>query len=129
MLQFCELNMRRTSNGPATSTLGVRIGQNIRAARTQMGLTQGQLAESLGIENVTMSRIETGSQVPSIARLQQVADILGTTLSILVADGMDSTNTAALLREAMDGLPPRELEFVRNFVVTYCHHWKSGQET
>jgi len=129
MLQFCELNMHRTPKATATSTLGVRIGQNIRAARTQMGLTQGQLAETLGIENVTMSRIETGSQVPSITRLQQVAGVLGTTLSILVADGADSINTAALLGEAMDGLPPREQEFVRSFVVTYCRHWKSGQQT
>lgn len=121
--------MHRTSKAASASSLGVRIGQNIRAARTQMGLTQGQLAEALDIENVTMSRIETGSQVPSITRLQQVANVLGTTLSVLVTDGVDSSNAAALLGDAMDGLPLREQEFVRNFVVTYCRHWKLGQKT
>lgn len=119
--------MSRMPKAASVSALGVRIGQNIRTARAQVGLTQGQLAEALDIENVTMSRIETGSQVPSVSRLQQVADVLGTTLSILVAEVDESSESAVLLAEAMDGLPPRERDFVRDFVVTYSRHWKTGQ--
>jgi len=127
MSHFCEVYMSRVPKAASGTALGVRIGQNIRSARTQMGLTQGQLAEALDIENVTMSRIETGAQIPSITRLQQVADILGTTLSMLVAEAGENSATAILLADVIDGLPPREQNFVRDFVLTYARHWKSGQ--
>ena len=127
MMHFCEVYMSRVPKAASGTALGVRIGQNIRSARIEMGLTQGQLAEALDIENVTMSRIETGAQIPSITRLQQAADILGTTLSMLVAETGENSDIAILLADVIDGLPSRERDFVRDFVSTYARHWKTGQ--
>lgn len=120
--------MSRMPTAVNGTDLGVRIGQNIKLARAQQGLTQGQLAEALGIETVTVSRIETGAQQPSIGRLQQIAEVLGTSLAALVADSRSDSDTHALLAEVFKGLPARERDFLRDFVVTYARHWKSGQK-
>lgn len=38
----------------------------IRALRTERGLSQGQLAEKLGVSRQTINAIETGRYVPSL---------------------------------------------------------------
>lgn len=119
--------MSRMSKAAIGTDLGVHIGRNIKSARAQQGLTQGELAEALGVETVTMSRIETGAQQPSISRLQQIAGVLGTSLAALVAEAGEDSDTLVLLAEALKGLPPREKDFVRDFVVRYSLHWKAGQ--
>jgi DNA-binding XRE family transcriptional regulator len=48
------------------------------------GLTQSKLAEALAIENVTVSRIETGAQLPSIDRLDDIARLLNVLLPMLL---------------------------------------------
>lgn len=107
--------------------LAVRIGRKIKRARTQLEMTQGQLAEILGIENVTLSRIETGSQSPSLERLQQISEALRVPLQSLVADGDGDSEIAQVVAEVLNGLPERERKFLLDFVVTYARHWKLGQ--
>ncbi|MDR7050010.1 transcriptional regulator with XRE-family HTH domain [Duganella sp. 3397] len=108
--------------------LGKRIGRNIKVARTQLGITQGQLAEALGIENVTVSRIETGAQLPSLDRLDDVAKYLQVTLPMLLGDVGQKDNFAALLAEVVKDLPAREQEFVYTFAVQYAQHWRAGKK-
>jgi len=128
MSHFREEYMSRMPTAGNGTDLGVRIGHNIKVARAQQGLTQGQLAEALGIEPVTVSRIETGTHQPSISRLQQIAEVLGTSLAGLVADSRSDSDTNAVLAEVFNDLPVRERDFLRDFVVTYARHWKSGQK-
>jgi len=128
MSHFREEYMSRMPTAANGTDLGVRIGQNIKVARAQQGLTQGQLAEALGVETVTVSRIETGAQQPSISRLQQIAEVLGTSLAGLVADSRSDSDTHTLLVEVLTDLPARERDFLRDFLVTYSRHWKSGQK-
>jgi transcriptional regulator with XRE-family HTH domain len=59
--------MPRKSKTVSGSALAVRIGRNIKNARTLLGITQGQLAEVLDLESVTVSRIETGAQLPGLS--------------------------------------------------------------
>lgn len=49
----------------------------IRDARLAAGLTQGQLAEELDINNSAVSRIETGLSTPSITTLYRISVLLG----------------------------------------------------
>lgn len=49
----------------------------IRAARQEAGLTQGQLADKLGIDNSAISYIETGRHTPSVPTLFRIAALLG----------------------------------------------------
>jgi transcriptional regulator with XRE-family HTH domain len=118
---------RKTKTGSGTA-LGVRIGRNIKLARTRLGITQSQLAESLDLENATISRIETGAQLPSIDRLEQVAKALKTTLPALLADTSKNEAFGELLAEVVKDLPLREREFLYGFALNYAQHWRAGKK-
>jgi len=70
---------------PDITTLSDRLGKNIATHRRYRGWTQHELAEKVGIDSVTVSRIETGTSLPSLVRLASIADILGVTLAELVS--------------------------------------------
>lgn len=61
----------------------VTIGNRIRAAREAAGLTQGELAEKVGVATNSICRYELGETGLSVERAQEIAAALGTTLSHL----------------------------------------------
>ena len=76
----------------------------MRAARRGSGLTQKQLAESLGVEPITVSRWERGVTSPSLPRLRRIAELTETTVSDLVRTPDAATSHAvelAALREEL----------------------------
>jgi transcriptional regulator with XRE-family HTH domain len=120
--------MPRKPKAPGGPALGVRIGRNIKHARTQRSMTQGQLAEIVDIENVTLSRIETGAQLPSLDRLQVIADVLHVPLQALVAGEHDQSGLVQTIAAVLGELPERERKFLLDFVMNYVSHWKLGQD-
>lgn len=120
--------MPRKSKTASGTALGVRIGRNIKTARTTQEMTQGQLAEILSLENVTVSRIETGAQLPSIDRLDEIAKALKVSLTTLLADTGKSSAMADLLVDAVRELPVREQKFVLSFALTYSAHYRAGKK-
>lgn len=59
------------------------IGIRIRQAREELGLTQVQLAERLGIAFQSLQQWETGKTTPRVDRLRKLANVLGKTPSWL----------------------------------------------
>lgn len=55
------------------------IGDNIRAARKALKMSQDDLAEAIGANRVTISKYESGSYLPSIPALDRLATALHTT--------------------------------------------------
>lgn len=108
--------------------LGVRIGSNIKTARKRLGMTQSQMAEALGIENPTVSRIETGAQLPSVERLDEIANLLKVSLPTLLSDPSEEEAFGKLLGDAVRDLPLREKEFVYAYAVQYAQHWRAGRK-
>ena len=53
------------------------MGEKIRQARENAGLSQKQLAEALGLDQSAVSKWETGKSEPVIHNLRRLADILG----------------------------------------------------
>jgi transcriptional regulator with XRE-family HTH domain len=53
-----------------------RVGRRIAEQRKLAGLTQARLAEQIGVEPETISRLETGASMPSLARLAAAAATL-----------------------------------------------------
>lgn len=53
------------------------IGERLKKARIDNGLTQEKLAEQLDVSIAFLSRIERGSSHISLKRLSQICDILG----------------------------------------------------
>lgn len=64
--------MPRTRNHDLLRDLGKRVAR----ARHDRGWTQERLAEAVGLEPVSLSRLETGDRALSISTLAAVADVL-----------------------------------------------------
>jgi len=60
------------------------VGPNLRRLRLAAGLTQAEVAERAGVADATLSRIERGRLVPSVALAGKLADALGTTVDALL---------------------------------------------
>jgi len=78
----------------------------IATLRQQRGFTQERLAERIGIEPVTLSRLETGNRAVSISSASRMADALGVGLG-------DLLDVQRPLPESEQ--PPEAAELVREF--------------
>ena len=59
------------------------IGENIRSTRRKRGLSQEQLADSLGVTKATICRYENGAREPRYDQLFAIAEALNVTVSFL----------------------------------------------
>lgn len=62
----------------------IKIGDFIRELRKEKGLTQEQLAEQFNVSRRTVSRWETGSNLPELDILIEMADYYGVELRALL---------------------------------------------
>lgn len=63
------------------------LGQSIRAARRKHDLTQGQLAEKMGLKSVAaISNWETGISQPSASQLIRLTFIFGRDIYLFIPD-------------------------------------------
>jgi transcriptional regulator with XRE-family HTH domain len=69
------------------------IGQRVAKARRDRGFTQEQLSEAVGIEAVTLSRLETGHRALSLTTLFRIATALGVDLGDLLDTGRELPRT------------------------------------
>jgi transcriptional regulator with XRE-family HTH domain len=60
-----------------TSPQRQQLGRALRDLRHSAGITGTQLAAQLGISHSTVSRLETGQQIPSLAEVETWARTLG----------------------------------------------------
>ena len=60
------------------------IGRNIRAARTELNITQEEAADRLKISQLHFGRLERGERPISLEMLAQIAAVLGVSLSSLL---------------------------------------------
>lgn len=61
-----------------------KIGAFLKALRAERGLTQEQLAEKMLVSSRTVSRWETGSNLPDLSVLVEIADFYGVELRELL---------------------------------------------
>ncbi len=75
------------SNAPdeAAGTLEQRIGREVRALRTRLGLTGAELARAAAISTGMLSKIETGQISASLGMLESIATVLNVSLAGLFA--------------------------------------------
>lgn len=98
----------------------VRLGENIAAARRAAGKTQAEVAEKVGIDTVSLSRMERGHVTPSIATLDRIANVLQEPVGRLF-DGI-SSDTAALADNIASMLEPLN-ERERRFLMEQMRAW------
>lgn len=82
------------------------LGNKIAKKRKDIGMTQIEFAEKLSVTRQTVSRWESGSVMPDIDKIGDIASLLGVSCDFLLRDDVTEENTVTgkgvsrLLREA-----------------------------
>ncbi|AIY39447.1 Transcriptional regulator [Collimonas arenae] len=94
-------------------TLSKLVGARLAARRKELKLTQADLAEKLGIEKESVSRLETGVISASLGRLSTLADALDLSMESLLRDvSAHPSDQAASLIAAIEDLPEKKRALV-----------------
>ena len=108
---------------PIVSPLAVRLSRNISLRRHFLGLTQAQLAERLGVETETLSRFERGKTVPSLEKLERLADVLLTTISELLSERPKVVDDdAIIISSCLYRLTPKDRKFALGMLKQLCEY-------
>ena len=74
-------------------SVDIHVGKRLRHRRWMVGMTQGELADALGIRFQQVQKYETGSNRVSASRLWDIAQALGVPIAYFF-QGLDAQNTA-----------------------------------
>lgn len=108
------------------TALGVSLGRNIAQRRLVLGLTQAELAERLSADTVTISRFERGSHLPSLLRLEKIAETLEMPLAELLSQSSSLCSDQSLLMQSwITGLSEPDRQLVLEMLQTWCSRLKS----
>ncbi len=96
-----------------------QIGALVAAIRKEKGLTQAQLGELLHVTGKAVSKWENGQSAPGVDLLEPLADLLGVTVTELLAGRrMEREDVqAAAQRMALELLRRERRAFYRSFVL------------
>ena len=78
-----------------------RIGGFLRELRREKGLTQEQLAELLGVSGRTVSRWETGANMPDLDLLIQIADFYAVEVREILDGGRSDREVNEEMKETV----------------------------
>ncbi|MCH4169835.1 MAG: XRE family transcriptional regulator [Lactobacillus sp.] len=73
-----------------------KIPQQILVSRSKLGLTQGELAERIGVSKQSVSNWETGSKTPRMGVLQKMADLFNVSVGYLTDGQPDEADSEIL---------------------------------
>ncbi|MBO0456649.1 helix-turn-helix transcriptional regulator [Enterococcus hulanensis] len=76
------------------------LGEKLKTARKNSGLTQEQLAVKLGVSRQAISKWESDNGLPDVENLRLLSKLLGVSIDYLLDDG--NTLDVAVIREAID---------------------------
>ena len=62
-----------------------KLGNNLKRIRTNKGITQGDIARSLGVSRGFVSNIENGKTNPTLATIARLAEAIGSDIKNLLA--------------------------------------------
>jgi transcriptional regulator with XRE-family HTH domain len=94
-----------------------KVGAAIAHFRKAAGYTQIRVADALGLEKETVSRIETGVISPTIFRLTQFAHLFQCPVSALFGEYRGKPmEDAAEIAEALSGLPAEDRRVILRIV-------------
>lgn len=104
------------------------VGENIKKIRRSRKWTQAELAEKIGIEPVSVARIETGINFPKEENLLALAD----TLNVRILDFFSTEKQEELSKETalnyihynINYLNDRDLNVICNAIKTMLYYKK-----
>ena len=93
--------------------MGDKFNENLRIARERKGISQKDIAESIGVAKSTYSLYESGNREPNVQTIKKIADALNVSANELLGIEEEPTTLAA----HFDGndFTEEELDEIRNF--------------
>ena len=90
------------------------IGERLKKARINNGLTQEKLAEKLDVSIAFLSRIERGSSHISLKRLSQICDILGITDGSILNGSSNNSDSylSSEFNDLLKNVPPEKQKLI-----------------
>ena len=94
------------------------IGKRIRKCRENKGWRQEDFAEKIGLSVTYTGMIERGEKVPKLETFTTIANVLGVSTDILLADVLDTGYDikSSLMTEDIAKLPKNERERIYHVV-------------
>lgn len=80
----------------------IRIGSFLKELRKEKGLTQEQMAEKLNVSGRTISRWETGNNMPDISLLMEIAELYEVSISEIISGERKSENMNEEVKDTAD---------------------------
>lgn len=96
----------------------IKIGRFIASLRKEQGMTQEQLAERLGVTQKSVSRWETGKNMPDLSLLKPLSAQLNISVSELL-DGEKSQKAEEISDEAIDRIIDYSIKSKRKSLLSY----------
>lgn len=93
--------------------MGDKFNENLKAAREKRGLSQKEVAESIGVAKSTYSLYESGNREPNVQTIKKISDLLSVSADDLLGIDEDEQTVAA----HFDGneYTQEELDEIRKF--------------
>ena len=80
----------------------IKIGGFLKDLRKEKGITQEQLAEKLGVSGRTISRWETGNNMPDISLLVEIAEYFDVSIPEIIKGKRKSEDMKEETKEVAD---------------------------
>ncbi len=93
------------------------LGRNVTMRRKVLGMTQKDLSIKLGISRDAMNSIEKGKFAPRMSRVQEIADILGCSVSFLFKDNNPVLEQTETIVQLIQSFPEDEQKNLVNFIL------------
>ena len=93
--------------------MGDRFNENLKMARERKGLSQKDIAESIGVAKSTYSLYESGNREPNVQTIKKIADILSVSADELL--GIDDEPQTIAAHFDGDEYTEEELEKIKEF--------------
>jgi XRE family aerobic/anaerobic benzoate catabolism transcriptional regulator len=94
-----------------------RVGQRIREARAQRGMTRKVLAEDSGVSLRFLAQLEAGRGNPSVMVLRQIADAMSYPVDGLITEAPSRSVDEALVIQMLGRLTPDQAAEARRLLV------------
>lgn len=96
------------------SEVDVFVGRKIRTRRVQLGISQTELANAIGVRFQQVQKYETGVNRVSASRLWMISETLRTPIEFFF-EGISADGNAPARDEAQTAYDSRSLHLVRQF--------------
>lgn len=96
-----------------------RIGERIRERRTKAKLTQGQLADAIGVLRTSITNIEAGRQKAPLHVLYELCSVLGAEVTDILPSRTDVVQKSEVVIEIggrVKTVPPKSADLIQQLL-------------